>query len=294
MALDYYRVMPHRIALLGRNYTPGRPGRPTGIARHHTAGILDAAALNRVWQNRPASTHYLADPRGIISQHVWDGDRAWANANTAANNTLLSIEHSNSTGDPTWLINDVTIIGGARWAAALALYYQQGIPQMRRNVRDHREFTSTSCPHHLADPHGRYNAGWFEEARWFYNQLAQKLVDPQGNPIRRNYPPPPAPTVPTRKGLFMHLSESEEREILAVARELRNALLTPVPSTVPGSTYKAPRVSFIDHIDRKVEELHVEYSGKSTPTQDMVDELQAASDSHDPADEDTHATEADQ
>ncbi|MFN3600495.1 MAG: N-acetylmuramoyl-L-alanine amidase [Dietzia sp.] len=292
MTLDYYQVMPHKITLLGRNFTPGRGGRrPAGLARHHTAGILDSAALNRVWQDRAASTHYLSDPRGIISQHVWDNDQAWANANAWANINLLSIEHSNSTGGPGWSINDATIIGGARWGAALARFYGWGVPRMATNVRDHREFTSTSCPHHIANPHGKYNAGWFEEARWFYDQLANKLVDPRGNPIKRNFPPPAAPAAPTRKGLFMHLSEAEEREILTIARELRNAFLAPVPSTVPGSTYKAPRVAFIDHLDRKVEELHVEYAGKSTPAQVEMDELQAASDAHEVNDEHRHDQE---
>jgi hypothetical protein len=41
--------------------------------------------------------------------------------------------------------------------------------------------------------------------------------------IARPFSPP---VTPTRKGLFMHLTEAEEREILAIARKLRDDYLT--------------------------------------------------------------------
>ncbi len=120
MALDYYEVMPHKITLLGGHFTPGRDS-ISGLVRHHTAGVLNAADINRIWSpngGREASTNYLADPVGEISQHVWDNDAAWANANTWANRNLLSLEHSNNAGAPDWPISDETIIGGARWGRA--------------------------------------------------------------------------------------------------------------------------------------------------------------------------------
>lgn len=291
MALDYYEVMPHKITLLGKNFTYGRNGHKIQrLVRHHTAGVLDAAALNRVWQNRPASTHYLIDPQGIVSQHVWDNNAAWANAHWQANQDSLSMEHSNNAGAPGWPISDETIIGGARWGAALNRFYDLGRPKFNGNVNDHRQFTSTSCPHHLHDPGGKYSHGWFEEATWFYDQLQKKLVDAQGNPIKQNFPAPkPAPT--QKKGLFMHLSEAEEREILTKVREIHSGLLKPVPSLVEGSTFEAPRVDMIDLIDRKVEELHVEYHGKPSVTQRECDEHAKADAEHDPADEDHHAVD---
>lgn len=288
MALDYYEVMPHKITLLGGHFTHGRDS-ISGLVRHHTAGVLNAAQLNHVWRpngGRQASTNYLTDTIGEVSQHVWDNNTAWANAHTWANRNLLSMEHSNNAGAPGWPIADETIIGGARWAAALARFYKWGVPKFNVNIFDHRKFTSTSCPHHLHAYDGKYNDEWFEEATWFYDQLQRKLVDPQGNPIKQNFP---APTPePTRKGIFMHLSEAEEREILTTVRELKNAFLKPVPSRVEGSTFEAPRVDFIDLIDRKVEELHVEYSGKSSPAQVEADEHAKTDAEHKLEDEDHH------
>ena len=117
---------------------------------HHTAGILDAAAINRVWKDRPASAHYLVDPQGIISQHVWDRDTAWANANLQANQESITIEHSNSGGAAQdWPINEITRRRGAEWVAAICVFYKLGRPKWGVNVVGHSDFHSTSCPYHL-------------------------------------------------------------------------------------------------------------------------------------------------
>ena len=288
MALDYYNVIPHEIALLGGNFTYGRDSK-SGLVRHHTAGVLNAQQLNKVWSpngGRQASTNYLANTLGKISQHVWDDNTAWANAHTWANRNLLSIEHSNNDGPPDWPISDETIIGGARWGAALANFYKWGKPAFNVNVFDHRRFTSTSCPHHLHAYDGRYNDEWFEEATWFYDQLQHKLVDAQGNPIKMNFPAP-TPT-PKKERIFMYLTEAEEREILTSVRELKNAFLAPVPSLVPGSTFEAPRTTMIDLLDRKVEELHQEYHGKPSAAQVECDAHAKADADHKLEDEEHH------
>lgn len=288
MALDYYNVMPHEIALLGGHFTYGRDS-ISGLVRHHTAGVLNAQQLNDVWSpngGREASTNYLANTTGKISQHVWDNSTAWGNAHTWANRNLLSLEHSNNAGAPGWPISDETIIGGARWGAALANFYKWGKPEFNKNIFDHRRFTNTSCPHHLHAWDGKYNDEWFEEATWFYNQLQHKLVDPQGNPIKHNFPAP-KPT-PKKERIFMYLTEAEEREILTTVRELKNAFLTPVPSLVPGSNFKAPRTTMIDLLDRKVEELHQEYHGKPSTAQVECDAHAKTDADHKLEDEEHH------
>lgn len=193
VAKDHLKVQPDRVALLGRNRTV----RPLGartiryITLHHTAGVLDADAINRVWRDRPASAHYLIDPKGIVSQHVWDKDVAWSNANSASNEQSITIEHSNSAGAAQdWPINDVTIIEGARWVAALCLYYKLGKPEMGKNVRTHDEFTATSCPYHLR--RGRkYHDRYMNEARRFYDELVARKNGTAPAP-----PPTPTPTPP--------------------------------------------------------------------------------------------------
>lgn len=289
MALDYYNVIPHKVTLLGGHFTPGRDS-IKGLVRHHTAGVLNAAQLNRIWRpngGRQASTNYLTDVSGVVSQHVWDNDSAWANAHAWANRNYLSMEHSNNAGGPDWPIADATIIGGARWGAALANFYKWGRPEFNKNIFDHRKFTATSCPHHLHAYAGRYNDEWFEESTWFFDQLEKKLVDGQGNPIKHNFPAPtPAPT--PEEGFMSALTPDEQRELLTKTRELHNAFLAPVPSTVPGSTYEAPRVTFLDHMDRKIEDLHVQHGGTESPTQAAMDVQARTISSHRLTDEDHH------
>ena len=278
---DYYNVLPDRVNLLTKHYTPGRGGqRIQKVTLHHTAGVLDADSINKVWWDRPASAHYLVDPQGVVSQHVWDRDTAWSNANWHENITSITIEHSNSAGPAQdWPINPITRTNGARLVAALCRFYGLGRPQADRNVTFHFRFTGTSCPYHLRPGH-KYHAEYMREAQRFYDHLVHPaLATPALQPKQ------------TRKGLFMHLTKEQELEILEGARamrELRNAFLEPTPSIVPGSTFQAPRVDFIDLIDRKVEELHQEMLQRQSAAQAAAEEIQRQSDEHDPAVEAKH------
>lgn len=172
---DYLRVEPDLYALLPSypaRFTRGRRAKIEYITRHHTAGKLDAAGINRVWRDREASAHYLVDPTGRISQHVNDVDTAWSNASAYSNARSISIEHSNDGGFD-WSISDETIVNGARWAAALCLFYGLGRPVYGRNIRDHKEFSGTSCPYHLAKG-GKYHDRWMAESQRFYDELSAR------------------------------------------------------------------------------------------------------------------------
>lgn len=212
MAKDYFKVEPDRVAILGKHFTPGRGGRKIRyITRHHTAGVLNADQINNVWNSRPASAHYLIDPNGIVSQHVWDANTAWSNANSVSNQESITIEHSNSAGAAQdWPINPVTVDEGARWAAALCFFYKLGRPQFGVNIRDHKEFTSTSCPYHLANG-GKYHARYMQVAQQHYDWLAAG-----GNA--------PAAPAPKPEGFLMALNDNEQRELLAKVRDIWDQL----------------------------------------------------------------------
>lgn len=178
---DYYKVQPDEVKLLQKHFTKGRGGhRIKYITRHHLAMVGGTAAVWQVWQTRQASAHYVVDPHGRTGQLVWDSDTAWANANATSNRETIAIEHSNSAGAPGWPISDATIIAGARLAAALCLFYKLGRPVFGHNIRDHRQFTGTSCPHHLAFG-GKYHDRWMGEAQRFYDLLAAGKVHPDGS-----------------------------------------------------------------------------------------------------------------
>ena len=208
MAKDYMKVEPDRVALLGKHFTPGRGGRKIRyITRHHTAGVLNADQINNVWTTRPASAHYLIGVTGIVSQHVWDASTAWSNANSVSNQESITIEHSNSAGAAQdWPINNITIDEGARWTAALCRFYKLGRPQFGVNVRDHKQFTSTSCPYHLANG-GKYHDRYMRVAQAFYDELT--------NPPKKE------------EGPLMALSDAEQRELLTKTRDIWDQLRGP-------------------------------------------------------------------
>ena len=183
--LDYYNVLPDQTYLIKEHFTAGRGGaKPEYITRHHLAMIGEVeAVVDRVWNEREASAHYVVGPKGRVGQVVNDRDTAWSNTNLYSNQRSLSIEHSNSGGAAVdWPISQETLIAGARLAASLCLFYKLGRPVFGKNIRDHREFGQTSCPHHLANG-GKYHAQWMAEAQRFYDLLAAKKVSPTGELI---------------------------------------------------------------------------------------------------------------
>ena len=226
MAKDYMKVEPDRVALLGKHFTPGRGGRKIRyITRHHTAGVLNADQINSVWTTRPASAHYLIGVTGIVSQHVWDANTAWSNANSVSNQESITIEHSNSAGAAQdWPIAAATIDEGARWTAALCRFYKLGRPQFGVNVRDHKQFTSTSCPYHLANG-GKYHARYMRVAQAFYDELT--------NPPKKE------------EGPLMALSDAEQRELLAKTRDI-HAQLGPWPQL--GKNDKGQNLTLVDAV----------------------------------------------
>lgn len=181
--MDYLNVEPdYYVAPPPNHWTPGRGGHKIEfITRHHLMMVGDAHDARNVWLTRPASAHYVVDPAGKVGQVVFDKDTAWANADWSANQRTIAIEHSNSAGaSADWPISDATIVAGARLAAALCLFYNLGRPKFGTNIRDHREFTATQCPYHLAKG-GKYHRRWMDEAQRFYDELTAGKVAAESN-----------------------------------------------------------------------------------------------------------------
>lgn len=155
-----------------KHFTPGRSGHKIEcIVRHHNAGVLTTEQCWEIWQDRPASAHYQVEVDGTIGQLVNDWDTAWHAANATINAKSIGIEHANCGGQAQgWPISDKTIEEGAHLAAALCVYYKLGRPIYGKNIRDHKEFTSTTCPHHLAAG-GQYHDRWMARAQYWYDHM---------------------------------------------------------------------------------------------------------------------------
>ena len=217
----YLKVQPDEVRLMNKHFTPGRGGRKIRyITRHHLAGVGTTKDVWNWWQTRAASAHYVVEPSTRIGQLVWDRDTAWANANSTSNQESIAIEHSNSSGAAQdYPIADNVIIAGARWAAALCLFYGLGRPEFGKNIRDHREFGSTSCPHQLAKG-GKYHQQWMDEARRFYDVLAAAKA---GNVTAPKPPTPEKEETPAMPDRIQSLINPDVKLTLQHYRQLQDA-----------------------------------------------------------------------
>lgn len=283
MALDYYKLEPHRFDLVPSNrYQVGRSGKkPRYIVRHHLMMVnATGEAVRGVWLDRVASAHYTiqgaAGRQGQVSQHVYDANTAYANANWTANLESYTIEHSNNSGrfngsdyhDKAWNIADEVIIAGARWAAALLVHDKMGAPVYGVNgtIRDHNMFTSTGCPVHLSGPHGKnpfggkagkYHYPWMEEAKSFYNDLSKKLVNPDGTPIKHGFTPP------KEESKEVSFTDADRKMLREVHHELTHRFDSRYDlerlrrgEITERQVFKESQMGYALEADRKIEDVH--------------------------------------
>ena len=249
---NWLTLEPDRYKLMNKHYTTGRGGNNVEcVVVHHNAGVLSIDQIWDVWQTRQASAHYQVTSAGEIGQLVNDWDTAWHAANQYTNERSIGIEISNSGGaNQDWPIAETAIREAGRLIAALCLHYKLGRPESGNNVRYHREFTTTSCPYHLA-PGGKYNAALIGEAQRFYDELNGKQPAPA---------PAPAPA-PEKKGPLMALTNEQQHELLTKVRDIHHEMTERFQSRYVGpdgqqSTFRDTLVGYVLEADRKLEDMH--------------------------------------
>ncbi len=139
------------------------------IVVHHEAAVgLTAASLSSMWSRMQSqSAHYSVDGDGVIAQHVYESDTAWACGNWTANQSSISIEHANNSTNP-WTVSEATLESGAHLVAALLIKYGLGYPRWGGNVRPHSQIVATACPGELA--HSQ-NAQYMSRVCYWYEVM---------------------------------------------------------------------------------------------------------------------------
>lgn len=139
------------------------------IVVHHEAAVgLTAASLSSMWSRMQSqSAHYSVDGDGVIAQHVYESDTAWACGNWTANQSSISIEHANNSTNP-WTVSEATLESGAHLVAALLIKYGLGYPRWGGNVRPHSQIVATACPGELA--HSQ-NAQYMSRVYYWYEVM---------------------------------------------------------------------------------------------------------------------------
>ncbi|OJG10068.1 hypothetical protein RU94_GL000814 [Enterococcus asini] len=99
-----------------------------------------------IWQTREASAHYGIGKNGEIRAYVDENNTAWHAGNWNANISSIGIENCNSTGSPSWNVNQATIDSCAKLVADIAKRHGLGKLVVNKNLFPHSYFSSTSCP----------------------------------------------------------------------------------------------------------------------------------------------------
>ena len=224
---DWHKLEPDVTRLMNKHFNYGRAGHKIDkVVVHHNAGVLTVDQIWQVWQTRQASAHYQVESGGRIGQLVYDDNTAWHAANSLANRTSIGIEISNSGGAAQdWPVAQKAIEEAGKLIGAVCYAKKLGRPRHGVNVFDHRRWTNTSCPHHLAAG-GKYHNQLMSHAVAHYDWMAN---------------PAPIP----EEGFLMALSDAEQRELLNKTRDI-HAQLGPWPQL--GKNDKGQNLTLVDAV----------------------------------------------
>ena len=135
----------------GSNYTKGRTDTIHGIVIHHAASTsLDSVGQVFSQYGRGGSAHYGVKGNQI-HQYVREEDTAWHCGDWPGNCCTIGIETVNSTGAPSWMVDDETFNTLAKLCADIAK--RNGLGRVKFGPNDvyptlsaHRDWSPTYCP----------------------------------------------------------------------------------------------------------------------------------------------------
>lgn len=133
------------------NYTKGRSGsRVNKIVIHHAA-TTSFDGIGATFKNaaRQASAHFGVGRNNNVDQYVPVGDTAWHSGNWAANISSIGIENVNSSGAPSWSIDEATFNTLVELCRDQAKVHGLGKLVVGQNLFGHRDFKATACPGQL-------------------------------------------------------------------------------------------------------------------------------------------------
>ena len=132
------------------NFTVDRSANGAHISEiciHHAAGNISVKTLGALWQNpnRAGSSHYGVSGTNI-GQYVKESNIAWTNGHWPSNKRSVTIETSNSSGAPDWLVSDTTLDTLIRLVADIARRNNLGKLVVGKNLTYHSMYANTLCP----------------------------------------------------------------------------------------------------------------------------------------------------
>lgn len=138
--------------ILSPNYTKTRTSKIKSIVVHHMAGVMSAETCCNIFLNpaRKASANYCIGKDGEIFCSVEEEHRAWTTGNAGIDHQSITIEVSNSSLGPNWLVSDKVYSSLVALCVDICKRYNI-IPSFTGRKQDstiqaHRWYQATLCP----------------------------------------------------------------------------------------------------------------------------------------------------
>lgn len=138
----------------------------TKITPHHMAAVMaaDDCARSHLYSDRQASANYYIGKDGTICAGVSEDRRAWTSYSRENDFQAITIEVSDITGGPSWLIGDAAYKALVKLCADICRRYDI-IPHYTGakggSITTHNMFQNTLCPG--PDLENRIKSGQFEK-----------------------------------------------------------------------------------------------------------------------------------
>lgn len=134
------------------NYTKKRTNTIQCIVVHHMAGVMSAETCCNIFMNpaRKASANYCIGKDGEIWCSVPEEGRAWTSGNASIDHRSITIEVSNSSLGPNWLVSDK--VYNSLVALCVDICQRYHITPVftgkkeSSTIQAHRWYQSTLCP----------------------------------------------------------------------------------------------------------------------------------------------------
>lgn len=142
--VDYIKYSP--------NHGGQRTRKITGMAIHHTAGVLSVETLANIFMNpnRYASSNYGIGYDGRISLMVDEVNKAWTTSSDYCDQQKVTVEVSNSVYGNPWLVSDHVLEKLIQLTTDV--HYRNGLKEVtytgdeRGTIWIHKWFSATACP----------------------------------------------------------------------------------------------------------------------------------------------------
>ena len=147
--VTYIRESPNKSIRKNETYNP--TGRIDAIVIHHVAGVTEVEALGALFarSSREASSNYGIGNDGRIALFAPEEYRSWCSGNRGIDYRAITVEVSNSAGEPDWPVSEKAYESLIRLCVDICKRHNFRLNytgDKTGNLHMHKWYQATGCP----------------------------------------------------------------------------------------------------------------------------------------------------